>query len=253
MNPSQELEHRVAARRDAWGPSTAASLAGHLLFFALLLGNAHEPSPLPPVIEVAVISPPAAKAAAIQRLTRAPAPPPPAPASQPTATPSPALPTPAEPTPAAPDTSGATDARRALLDQIERERLLEQIANAAEGAQDRDATRPDAVHNGGLGSSATGDPAFSRWQADVQRTLNQYFKPLPSLIREHPDLRTSLLIRIDATTGKVLSSSVSESSGIAAYDAAAERAVAAAAHLPVPPEALVASIENGFTVRLTPP
>jgi hypothetical protein len=147
-------------------------------------------------------------------------------------------------------------ARQRLMDDLERQRLLEDMI-APEGAQDRDATDPDGAEDAAalaaVSAGAKGDPEYAKWVGKVQQILMQQFKPLAAVTQEHPDLETLVDITMDPTTGQILSYDVTEPSGVASFDQAAERAVQAVPSLPLPPEKYLPLLEEGVGFRFTPP
>jgi hypothetical protein len=156
-----------------------------------------------------------------------------------------------------PDAGNADEAaRQQLMEEMERERLLEDMM-AAEGAVDRDATDPDGEENAarlaGIGAGAKGDPEFQRWVGQVQQILMAQFKPLGAASQDRPDLKCLVDIKMDPTTGEITSYEVSGPSGVFSFDQAAERAVQAVPSLPLPPEKYLPLLEEGVGFRFTPP
>ncbi|HHO54104.1 MAG TPA: hypothetical protein ENK18_25345 [Deltaproteobacteria bacterium] len=134
--------------------------------------------------------------------------------------------------------------------QRTREALLDELLNAPEGTMDRNATDPDGTGTAelaALGAQAIGDAAFARWKNQVQAILDQKFQPLGS----SSGLLVHAELRIEPSTGRILSYDLSKKSGVMAYDAAAERAIASVGALPVPPEKYWPLLEVEFvTIRL---
>jgi TonB family protein len=151
-----------------------------------------------------------------------------------------------------PDPGNAEEARRQeLLEEIERRRLLAELEGAMDGPRDRDPTDPngtaESLENAVLGAQAQGDPEFARWAKQVEAAVQANFHPLG----DAGDVVCKVSIRVDPETGQIESHEVIGSSGILAFDAAAERAVQDTASVPLPPEkyrGLVA--REGFAIRL---
>lgn len=149
------------------------------------------------------------------------------------------------------ETKGTDTERQDALDEIERQRMLEQLMNAPEGKVDRAATDPngtgDVTINPGL--NAMGDPEYAAYVAKVQALFLQHFKPLGAIVEQNPDAVCKVLISVDEATMRVLSFEVVQSSGIPAYDAAAERAAAAVTALPPPPDKYRGLLAGGYTMN----
>jgi TonB family protein len=157
--------------------------------------------------------------------------------------------------PDAPRQAGNTEQalREQLLSEIERQKLLDELADAPEGAVDRNRTDPDGqteLDIAVLVAGAPGDPAFVKWQEDVRRVLMPHFRPLT---QGRTDLQCVVSIEMEAETGRIVSWEVASSSGDASYDAAAERAVQDAGTLPLPPEKYLPLLSEGVGFRFTPP
>lgn len=152
------------------------------------------------------------------------------------------------------ETEGTDTDRQDALDEIERQRMLEQLMNAPDGTVDRAATDPngtgDVTLNPGL--NARGDPEYAAYIAKVQAIFLQHFQPLGAIVEQNPNLSCKVLVRVDEATMRVLSYEVVQSSGIPAYDAAAERAAAAVTALPPPPERYRSLLADGYTMNFRP-
>ena len=145
--------------------------------------------------------------------------------------------------------------REQLMAELKRQQLLEDLM-APTGPQDRNATDPNSDSNlaiNAAGAGARGDPEFAAYIAKVQRIFMENFKPLGAITADNPDLVCTVFITVDPASGRVLSYEVSKSSGIPAYDAAAERAVAEVQTIPLPPEKYLALAGEGYAVNFRPP
>jgi TonB family protein len=146
------------------------------------------------------------------------------------------------------------DRRKALLEEIERRRLLAELENAPDGPRDRDPSDPNgtakSLEDAVLGAQAQGDPEFARWMKQVQDLLQSKFHPLGTA----SGIDCVVTIRMDVTSGAVDSYEVTRGSGALAFDSAAERAVADTPKLPLPPEKFRSIVERGgVPVRFSPP
>lgn len=146
-------------------------------------------------------------------------------------------------------------ARDQLMAELKRQQLLDDLM-APTGPQDRNATDPNSTSDlaiNAAGAGARGDPEFAAYIAKVQRIFMENFKPLGAITADNPDLVCRVFIIVEPDTGRVLSYEVSKSSGIPAYDAAAERAVAEVQTIPLPPEKYLALAAEGYAVNFRPP
>lgn len=147
--------------------------------------------------------------------------------------------------------------RQALIDQIKRQQLLDEMMNAADGPVDRNATDPDGVEGAAiaaLGAGAKGDPEFGRWMVQVQQIVLQHFKPIAAITEGRKDLKCQLSVDLDPATGDIRGYSVSSSSGVFAFDQAAERAMQQVPKLPPPPTKYAPWIAaEGVVLSFTPP
>lgn len=149
-----------------------------------------------------------------------------------------------------------SQSRQQMLDALAREQMLEELMDAPEGTEDRDATDPNGSDDAAiaaLGVGSRGDPEFQRWVAQVQRLLMQHFKPLGAVTEGRPDLKCLVKITVDPDDGSIDAYEVSETSGIVPFDQAAERAVQAVPALPLPPEKYRPLLAGGVAFRFTPP
>jgi TonB C terminal len=154
--------------------------------------------------------------------------------------------------------SGNTDqsTRQEVLNELERERLLQELLNAPEGPQDRDATDPNGVEDldvavAGAGSRA--DPDFMRWYAQVQSLLMGRFKPIGAITQGRDDLSCIVNVILDAETGEIESYEITQESGALAFDKTAERVVAELSSLPLPPERYRPLLRQGIGFRFVTP
>ncbi|NCG17714.1 MAG: hypothetical protein GWP91_01685 [Rhodobacterales bacterium] len=156
----------------------------------------------------------------------------------------------------APEDNGEDgELRDQMMAKLERQRLLEDLM-APEGSVDRDASDPNSTSDVAInanGAAMRGDPEFAAYIAMIQQLFQQNFKPLGAITAANPDLLTKIFITVDPSSGRILSSTVEQSSGIPAYDAAAERAVSAITTVPLPPEKFSALLAEGYLVNFTPP
>jgi len=143
--------------------------------------------------------------------------------------------------------------RQEILDRIERNRMLDDLINAPDGAVDRDASDPEGVgvaaSNAAVAAGARGDPEYARWYAEIQRLIMGRFKPLGA----DPSLRANGKISVDAQTGRITNTALIEPSGALAFDAAAERAMQGLGAIPLPPEKYLPMLRGGITFEFVPP
>jgi hypothetical protein len=143
--------------------------------------------------------------------------------------------------------------RQQLLDEIERKRMLDELLNAPEGTVDRNQTDPNGVEGletAVLGAAAMGDPEYARWIAQIQRLMMSHFRPLT---QGRTDLKTEVVLWVDPGTGTIDRWEVRSPSGVLAFDAAAESAVAATGQIPLPPEKYRPLLPEGISVEFVPP
>lgn len=138
-----------------------------------------------------------------------------------------------------------------LLEEAMRE--LEMAAalqdlDAPVGTADRQATDPnstsdEAFSGGAIGGNA--DPEYARYITTLQRLFNGAFRPL----QKDPNLTCTMHVDVDPSTGVIIGQRVKVSSGVAAFDAAAERAVQEVAKVPFPPEKYLPMMAQGYDIR----
>lgn len=273
--PPRQPPSLLRPRREPLFGYVALSMLGHggLLALAVLVTLAGRgcapPAPLVDpdrALEVSLVVLPKSESAMPDRAQRAPAPPttpePPAePPPEPPAEPPPQLsdlvvhteePDP-EPAPEGPDDE---ERRRELMAKLERERLLAELAGAPTGPVDRDASDPDStttesIH--ALGPGGRGDPELARYESQIQQLFMRHFHPLAAITQSNPDLVTKVMVRVDPSSGVIQSWQIVESSGVPAYDAAAERAVAAVKQIPLPPASYLDLVRQGYVVNFRAP
>ena len=152
-----------------------------------------------------------------------------------------------------PDPGNAEEVRRQQIIEDARKRMLEDLENAPEGTQDRNATAVDGAEDlemAIVGAGARGDPEMAAWQAKVYNLMKPNFHPLAT----PAGTACVVNIKIDPETGEILSTEVKVPSGILQFDAAAERAVNDVPALPLPPEKYRKWIaKEGVGIRFTPP
>jgi outer membrane biosynthesis protein TonB len=151
--------------------------------------------------------------------------------------------------------AGVEQAREQMMAELERQRLLDDLM-APTGATDRDATDPNSTTDATInasGAAMRGDPEFAAYIAKIQRLFMQVFKPLGAVTSGNPDLVCSIYIVVDTGTGRIDSWEVLKTSGVASYDAAAERAVAQVGTIPLPPEKFLSLVGEGYAVNFRPP
>lgn len=152
-----------------------------------------------------------------------------------------------------PDPGNAEEVRRQQIIEDARKRMLEDLENAPEGTQDRNASDPNGQEDldmAVLGAGAMGDPEVALWKAKVMHVVMPHFHPLSA-----PAGTDCLVnIRVDPETGKILSAEVKEPSGLLQFDAAAERAVQDTGSIPLAPEKYREMFAKvGVGLRFTPP
>lgn len=152
-----------------------------------------------------------------------------------------------------PDPGNAEEVRRQQIIEDARKRMLEDLENAPEGPEDRNATDPDGqeeLEMAMIGAGARGDPEMAAWQAKVYNLIKPNFHPLST----PAGTKCVVNIKMDGETGKILSADVTEPSGLLQFDSAAERAVNDVPSLPLPPEKYRKWIaKEGVGIRFTPP
>jgi TonB C terminal len=153
---------------------------------------------------------------------------------------------------------GNTDAatRQEILDQIERERMLEELNDAPDGPVDRNATDPNGVEGldiAVLGAGVKGDPDAMRWYAQLQQMLANKFHPIQAITQGRTDLVCIVTVRADPDTGEILDYEITKSSGLLSYDEAAKRVIAEFQKLPLPPERYRPLLTDGVGFRFVPP
>ncbi len=250
-----------------WLPAFV-SVAGHVgvivvsLVASAMIGMCSGP-PTPPIrdaLEVSVVSLPKSKLKVPDKATRAAAH-----QGQPEPSPTPPKPPPVKESDLAvkqPDKKpdpGQTDQsrrREEAMRELERQRLMEDLM-AADGVVDRDATDPNSdsdigINVNGKGSSKA-DPEYVAWVAKVQKLMMAAFHPLSAITSKNPGLKTRVLLKVDPSSGRILSREVQTSSGIPAYDAAATRAVDDVGSIPLPPAAWLPLLADGLAIDFTPP
>jgi outer membrane biosynthesis protein TonB len=152
-----------------------------------------------------------------------------------------------------PDPGNAEEVRRQQIIEEARKRMLEDIENAPEGTQDRNATAVDGQEDldmAVLGAGAQGDPEVAAWKAKVMNVIKPHFHPLAT-----PAGTACIVnVRVDPATGRILESEVTTPSGLLHFDAAAERAVQDAGTLPLAPEKYRELFAKaGVGIRFIPP
>lgn len=152
-------------------------------------------------------------------------------------------------------TSDATRQREAMLAELERQALVENLL-APDGAVDRDATDPNSTSDlalNAMGTASRGDPEFAAYVARVQQIFMKNFRPLAAITRDNAGLVCSVRITVDPANGRILEWAVAKSSGIVAFDAAAERAVQDVGTIPLPPPHYRPLVAEGYEVNFRPP
>jgi len=157
--------------------------------------------------------------------------------------------------PDAPVQGGNTEdaLREQMIADLERARLLDDLIDAPEGRVDRNRTSPDGqldLDIAVLAAGAPGDPEYQRWVAQVMQILIPLFRPLT---QGNADLTCRVNIQLDPATGTIIGWEVVTSSGVRAFDAAAERAVQDAGKLPLPPEKYLPMLAEGVGFDFVPP
>lgn len=232
-----------------WGASSVIAL------FAALLPMCQRPPVVHDAIEVSVVSLPKSKSNVPDRASRV-------------ARAEGQKPNPDEPPPVAtsdlkyeapvpdPKAGNVDKTRQAMLDALAREQMLNELNDAPDGTVDRDASDPNGTEDAALaalGVGSRGDPEFQRWVSQVQQLLMQHFKPLGAVTEGHPELKCMVTLTVDSSDGTVKGYETTESSGVALFDQAAERAVQQVPALPLPPEKYRPLLEGGVGFRFTPP
>jgi TonB family protein len=145
--------------------------------------------------------------------------------------------------------------RDRLMDEMKRKNLMRDLL-APDGPVDRDATDPNSTSDEGinaLGSGTATDPEFARYRAQVQQLFMRHFRPLGAIVSANPGIECTVRVMVDPTSGRVVQHTVSRASGVAAYDAAAVRAVQSVGTIPLPPAKYRGLLAGGYVVKFTPP
>lgn len=270
--PARQPPSLLRPRREPLFGYVGLSVAGHgaLLVLGLVVTlTGRGCSPAAPLVdpdralEVSLVVLPKSESAMPDRAQRAPTPPA-AEQPKPEAEPPPEPPPKAsdlvihteEPEPAPPEGPTDEDRRRELMAELERQRLLAELASAPTGPVDRDASDPDSTTHesiNALGPGGRGDPELARYESEIQQLFMKHFHPLAAITQSNPDLVTRIMVRVDPSSGVIRSWEIVEGSGVPAYDAAAERAVAAVKQIPLPPEAYLGLVEKGYVVNFRAP
>lgn len=143
--------------------------------------------------------------------------------------------------------------RRRLEEQLRRMSLLDSLA--PDGPVDREATDPSSTASGGIAGIGQGDPTdpeWARYVARVQQLFRERFRPLQAITQANPGIRCRIRIEVDGD-GRIVAHVVAESSGISAYDGAAERAVQEVGTIPPPPPRYRDLMAQGYVVNFVPP
>lgn len=271
--PTRQPPSLLRPRREPLFGYVGLSVVGHVALVVLgvvVTLSGRGCSPPPPLIdpdqalEVSLVVLPRSESSMPDRAQRAPAPPA---AEQPK--PQPEAPT--EPPPRSsdlvvhteepepkpqPDGPDDDERRRELMAQLERERLLSELAHAPTGPVDRDASDPDSTTDesiNALGPGGRGDPELARYESQIQQLFMRHFHPLAAITQSQPDLVTKVMVRVDPSNGLIKSWEIVESSGVPAYDAAADRAVQAVKQIPLPPAAYMGLVQQGYIVNFRAP
>ena len=224
---------------------------------AMLFPFCSEPQPLiQDSIEVSMVSLPKSernvpdRAARVQRAVGQPSPTPP-PEPPPVKESDLAVKT-KKPPPPKPGNTAEDLKRQELLDALQRDAALQDLLAAPDGPVDRNATDPNGtgdINLAVLQVGAQGDPAYARWYAQVQRLIQDRFKPVGT----DRSLRARGRIQVDPETGKVLSTTLSERSGVISFDSAAERAMQTLGTIPLPPDKYRPLLKDPITFDFEPP
>lgn len=149
-----------------------------------------------------------------------------------------------------------SDARQDLLNNMKRQQLIDQLADAPIGDADRLATDPDSTltveEAFGLGGGFGGpvDPDAARYLLELRASLLPHWNPLPLIIEQNPDIYTVLDVWI-SDTGRYKSADVKIGSGNDSFDRSCLTAVAKAGTLPVPPDKFRVETRKGIQIRVT--
>jgi len=150
-----------------------------------------------------------------------------------------------------------TSEREALLEELERKRLIQE---ALEGARTRDATDPDStatesISAGGFGARA--DPELARYKQSVEEIFIDEFETQKLTVKRvadaNPGIKAEYNVDFDPETGRVLGWSPYRPSGNPVYDSAVERAIQAITTIPLPPEKYKDTVGSRFTITFFPP
>jgi outer membrane biosynthesis protein TonB len=150
-----------------------------------------------------------------------------------------------------------TTERTALLEQLERQRLMQE---AIEGAKTRAATDPDStatesISTGGVGAHA--DPELARWMQSARKIFEDEFEIQKLTVKRvadaDPGIKAEYNVDFDPETGRVLGWSPFRPSGNPVYDAAVERSIQAVSTIPLPPEKYKDTVGSRLTITFLPP
>ena len=145
--------------------------------------------------------------------------------------------------------------RQAALDEMARQQMLADMAEAPDGPVDRNVTDPnsDATETiDALKSDAVGDPEYARYVAKIRNLVKQNFNPLQAITAANPDIRCVLMVQADMGSGRISSVEVTVTSGIPAYDESAKQALYAVGTFPLPPERFKPLFATGYPLEMTP-
>lgn len=142
--------------------------------------------------------------------------------------------------------------REELMEQMRRQELLDQLLDAPTGPVDRNATDPNSDSTESIqatGAGNRGDPEYAKYISQVRQIFVQHFNPLPSIRDANPGITAKVSVWVDPSSGTILRWEVSSSSGVPAFDAAAERAVQSVGSIPLPPEKFRALLAEAYVVN----
>ncbi len=147
-----------------------------------------------------------------------------------------------------------TDSRRDLLASLRRQQLVDNLADAPLGEQNRSATDPDSTLSMeeafGSGTGTAMDPEAARYLMELRQNLLPLWNPLPRIIEDNPGIFTVVDVFLD-DSGSVRKSGVYQSSGSDSFDQACVRAVVKASRLPLPPDRFRFETPKGVQIRVT--
>ena len=140
--------------------------------------------------------------------------------------------------------------RDRLIAQQKRDALLRDMT-AEVGTRDQSAASPDGVKGAEAtpGATGAGDPELGRYVESLRQAVLPNWAPLPSTIRDKPDLAVTVQVSVSAS-GVLSRPEIVKGSGDPSFDRTATLALIKTGKVPPPPEKWRDSAERGVQFRL---